>query len=248
MSASCSKGATHLSYLARCRKMVFQTISPQTSSNSKNSRRGLIHQYIIALKLWGEQLMPSKFYNYSVIVEGENKNASFNVVQTSSKIEACRIFIDKINAGDDLSIDEENNEEPPEDLSDIGKGIWHFLNQIKTYYELAEVSSIFPKAFPASFFKSQILSYAEKNIDAVEEYNGHKIYALDEYHNSELKERVSRWNEIESAFSKLPSSIILSLVSTFDSAFSDFTKVLLKSRPQRYSGSDKQYSVSQLYQ
>ena len=141
---------------------------------------------------------------------------------------------------------EEEVSEKPERLADVGKGVWHFYEQLKSYYELAEVLDAIPGIFTGAFFKSTIQRYAEERLPQVAMAGSSPIYGLNSAEMSRIHKSVKRWNDIEAGFSKLPASTLLSLVASFDSAFAEFAKALLRNRPQRYTGSDRSYSVGQI--
>lgn len=130
--------------------------------------------------------------------------------------------------------------------SAIGRGVWSFYSQLKSFYEVAAVSEVVPRAFVSSFFEHNIKKHAESKFDKVGNLNGTPIYGLSDVDMIYVNRQTDRWNSISDGFDKLPGALLLSLVAGFDSAFADFVRVLLTSKPERYSGSDRQYSISEI--
>lgn len=130
--------------------------------------------------------------------------------------------------------------------SAVGRGVWSFYSQLKSFYEVAAVSEVVPRAFVSSFFEHKIRQRAESKFDKVADFNGTAIYGLSDVDMIYVNKQSDRWNSISDGFDKLPGALLLSLVAGFDSAFADFVRVLLTSKPERYSGSDRQYSISEI--
>lgn len=130
----------------------------------------------------------------------------------------------------------------------VAEGIWHFYNQLKSFYELDFLCDTVPSFFVSSYFKTQIEDYARSNFPIVKVVDGVPVYGLRNVDLIKMNRRLDRWHEIDSGFEKLPPSLLLSLISTYDSAFVDFCRTLLRAKPQRYIGSDRKYSVADILQ
>lgn len=130
--------------------------------------------------------------------------------------------------------------------SAVGKGVWSFYSQLKSFYEIASIAEVIPMAFVSSFFKRELVEHAETSFAKVAEFGGASIFGLSDTDMAYVNRQTDRWNSISDGFAKLPAALLLSLVAGFDSAFADFVRVLLKSKPERYSGSDRQYSISDI--
>lgn len=162
----------------------------------------------------------------------------------SSEIDQVKNHIDRRSSSNEYDLDD--YETPTDILTEVGLGIWHFYGQLRTYYELAGLVTFMSNTMSTSFFKSEIAEYANSNLPVAMDHEGSRIYGMDSGQLSIINKKIDRWSDISTGLKRLSPSILLSLVSTYDSAFSDFARVLLKSKPQRYSGSEKQYTVSEI--
>lgn len=189
--------------------------------------------------------MSEQFVGYCSFERKEDKTSFSNIARISSEIQAVRDMIDKDGSIDYGEVIEAENQIP--DLNtDLGKCVWDFYNNLKSLYELASVSDLISRAFVTSFFQNMIMEHSEKNFPVVETFKEVPIFGLD-FHNREYVERnIKRWDEIDSGFSKLPQAVLLSIVASFDTAFSEYCKILLKSRPERLAKGDKKYSLSEM--
>lgn len=159
-----------------------------------------------------------------------------NVAEAENAVDV----VDASSGGMDATVEEKPR------LDDVGKGVWHFYQQLKSYYELASAADSIPSLFTSSYYRNQIEGHAKDKFRKVSEVDGLPVYGLTAADRGLLDKKLKRWGDIEEGFGQLSSSMLLSLVASFDSAFSEFAKALLRTRPQRYSGSDKTYSVSQI--
>lgn len=134
----------------------------------------------------------------------------------------------------------------PDDLTEIGRGVWKFYNRLRSFYELISFVSLVPDAIISGYFDRNIKSFVEKECELIEKIDDYEIRGVQPQHKKSIMDSLDRWNDIDAGFQKLPSSIFLSLISTYDSVFAEYTELLLKSHPERYSGSDRVYSVSEI--
>lgn len=187
----------------------------------------------------------SEFEAYAILGRKSNDKSFTLVVDIKTTLEGLRESYGgeaSSEVGDGL----EAEDAPLRELTDVGKGVWHFYMQLKAYYEVSLAIDIIPDMFVQAFFRHSIMEYAEKNFAKVEEKDRLPVYGLTADSASILSRRIDRWNNIDTGFETLPASILLSLVASFDSSFADFCKVLLKTKPQRYTGSDRTYSVADM--
>lgn len=190
--------------------------------------------------------VPGNVVGYGTFEYTDKGTSEANWVATGPDLASIKGAIERFHSPSESGERPAPREEVVDVESEVGRGIWSFYKKLKSYYEISASTEIVPRAFVNAFFKQQIQEYAKKNFDVVDEHLGASIYGLSEIDLSYANRQIDRWNSISEGFDKLPASVLLSLVAGFDSAFADFAKVLLKSKPERYSGSDRQYSISEI--
>lgn len=181
---------------------------------------------------------PDNIVGYGTFEYTDKGTSEANWVATGPDIAAIKSAIERFHLPSEAGTRSTRSDEVVDVESEVGLGIWSFYKKLKSYYEISASTEIVPRAFVNSFFKQQIQEYAKRNFYIVDEHLGASIYGLSEIDLSYANRQIDRWNSISDGFDKLPASVLLSLVAGFDSAFADFAKVLLKSKPERYSGSD----------
>jgi len=186
-----------------------------------------------------------KFIAFCSFERRESETSYSNIARVSAELQSVREMIDA-DRSEETNIDRDTDIQVPDIDTDLGKCVWDFYNNLKSMYELASVSDLIPRSFVESFFQGGLLKYSEKNFPVVEEYKGILIFGLDSHNTEYVNRNIKRWDEIESGFSKLPQAILLSLVASFDTAFAEYCKLLLKSRPERLASGDKKYSLSEM--
>lgn len=166
-------------------------------------------------------------------------------------IEGVRNFISKREAPDEKVV-QEGNSEVVDGLPEIQSGseFSEFLTmafeKLFGYYDLLIFYTAILPNLGQDMYVRNVVEYARKNLVLVEEFEGFPIYEVDEtvaYRLNRNYERVGRHNQSESA---IRSSILLSLVATYDAVFANLCQLLLKQHPDRYKGSDRHYSVEEI--
>lgn len=189
--------------------------------------------------------MSKNYVGFASFGSSDADGAEASWVSLGPTIEAVKSAVVRFKEGPP-AIDSTTAQETVDVESEVGRGIWAFYSQLKAYYEVAAVVEIIPKTFIKNFFKRQMQDHAVANFAQVDTEGGVPVYGLDIVDIAYINQQLDRWDSITDGFHKLPASILLSLVAGFDSAFADFAKVLLRSKPERYEGSDRQYTVSEI--
>lgn len=144
----------------------------------------------------------------------KEKNKKIEKAIISRSLENVENSISGIKNGDNVI---QANDEKDLDIiidGDVAQGIWHFYLSLKSFYELSFFCDEVPAAFTSSYFKSNIVQYANKNFDVLktldDENNELKIYGINEAYISTINRKIDRWKEIHRGFERLPSALILS--------------------------------------
>ena len=95
-------------------------------------------------------------------------------------------------------------------------------------------------------YKDKVVYYAKNNFEKLEECDGFPIYKLDETEQFRIKARVDQIRRHDSGMDSVRSSVLLSLIATYDAVFSDFCKFLLRQNPERYDGAERNFKLKEL--
>lgn len=133
-----------------------------------------------------------------------------------------------------------------DNLSPLATKIRDVLKSLTLNYETIELMRAVMAAMPHFFFKNRIEKYAEDKCIVLDDLEDGKIYGLSEPDFLYLNKNIDRWRNLDQGISKIPSLLLLGVVASYDLLFSDITKILLSLKPERYEGSNKSYTISQI--
>lgn len=148
---------------------------------------------------------------------------------------------------DGNSESEDNKASPKEDVS-ISYLIKNCINSLSSYHSLISVCSFMEGQFPWMAHGGRIVNFASQKAKVLEHDGFVEIYGITSDLFPDVKKRLDNLNEMRRGMSVLPGSILLSLVSAFDSYFSDMVRAVLTRRPERYNSSDRQLTVKEILQ
>lgn len=118
-----------------------------------------------------------------------------------------------------------------------------FRDSISGIQPLISASSFIIPIVRESYIHHEMYLNAGRDLTFLDEDGEFKTYGVTIEQNQKLRGQVSRLREFDEAMVALPGAILLSLVATFDSYISDTIRIMLRSKPERFSGSDKTITI-----
>lgn len=185
--------------------------------------------------------------HYGAFLVDDSGRPYIEYYATAPDIESLKQLIDNRSnvKRDDRGRNLELEPAQPE-KTEFGKQIWNCFKALESYYYLASYITDALPSIGRARFKSKIVDYAEENFIKVELYDGIQLYSLDSNQLKHISDERDKIDLMDRGTSKIRYSILLSIVATFDSIFSDFCRFVLLQNPERYHGSDRTYSVSEI--
>ena len=140
-----------------------------------------------------------------------------------------------------------------EDLSDltVGRVCYSTLSSvdasISPYHQLIELTTIFRHGLQSAGLEGQIYGFVKDNGSEVESGEDFETYEITQEHLTVIHKHLFDMKEVDEGMKILPSSILLSLVATFDSIVGDFARQLLTLNPTKLESSEKTISYRELF-
>lgn len=150
---------------------------------------------------------------------------------------------------DEETIEDDESENTAIDetrTDEYGSQIWSAFDDIYAYYDLLIYFTDMMPTIGRNLYKLNVVDFAKKNFEVEEVANGVNIYRLDSTDTFRISRHIKRVRRFDSSGAKIRSSILLSLVATFDAVFSDLCQYLMTGIKERYEGSDRKYSVQEI--
>lgn len=132
---------------------------------------------------------------------------------------------------------------PPEQLAEL---MGRFHKSISGYQILTTTSMAVLPIMQSFYIQSPLIKDAKKNFDTVHSDGDYTVFGLDPTSTPILNSHLYRIDEMRDAGRVLPGAILLSLVATFDSLIVETISIMLKSRPDRFNGSTKTLTISEV--
>jgi hypothetical protein len=180
----------------------------------------------------------------------EKADAPASSFKAASSLDSLKGKVSPLENDPDTNLVEEA-EKKGETVSEIGKIVLTFIDRVQSdllkYHELISVIDFLRGVMAIGALEGQVLNVAKKGGTLIEKDDLSEIYGLDEHGADEVFKQVHKINELSSAMGQLPSSILLSLVATFDSLIGDLIAAILKTEPGRIKFSDKKISYRELF-
>ncbi len=186
---------------------------------------------------------PTSFY--CSVYERDTKTSSIKSVVVARNIDDITKVIGSDISTESVDPDLSDNASLAEE-TELGLDLNHFFNSMQKYYELSAMTSHLASSFVNGYHSNIIKKFVETNLEKHSDFNGFPIYILQQDRKPELDRMVSRWNDIRGGAESLAPSVLLGIVASFDSLFSELFAELLLLRPERYNSSDRQISVSDI--
>lgn len=138
-----------------------------------------------------------------------------------------------------------------EDLSEseelFAELISKFYDNISPYHQLVDITSNLRGLSAQVAVTEGIYQKVKDGGTLISEEDGILIYGLNKICYAEISLNLSQMREMDIGLSLLPSSVLLSLVATFDSLIADCTKKILCIYPEKISSSERVITYRQLF-
>jgi len=146
----------------------------------------------------------------------------------------------------------EDNVRGEEDLSPVAtlcSGMIEKFNQgLSPYHQLIAITGMMRGGMERAAIENGIYGECKSRGELLTDENGFEVYGLSFEAHELVAKGIGRMRETDAGFALLPSSIILSLVATFDSLIGDALKALLSLQPERLQNSEKTITYRDLFQ
>ncbi|WP_271438502.1 hypothetical protein [Pontixanthobacter luteolus] len=118
---------------------------------------------------------------------------------------------------------------------------------ISPYHQLIELTTIFRYGLQSAGLEGQIYGLVKEHGNEVESGEDYETYEITQEHLTYIQKHLFDMKEVDEGMKILPSSILLSLVATFDSIIGDFARQLLTLNPAKLESSEKTISYRELF-
>jgi hypothetical protein len=121
--------------------------------------------------------------------------------------------------------------------------IRRFKETLSGYHALINLNAVMPSMIQAITVEQRVLGFAKGELELVSECEKYATYGVTDENMLAVYRLISEYRELEAGYAVIPGSVMLSLVASFDSLVSDFMRLLLRMRPERFARSDKTVPV-----
>lgn len=187
------------------------------------------------------------------------KNGRIFSLKTGTDVETAKTFSDKADEEFDfVNTDRRKNEgeAAKRELSDekhldVGSICYSTLSSVDTsispYHQLIELTTVFRHGLQSAGLEGQIYKFVKENGSEVEIDEALEVYEIKQDQLTVIHKHLFEMKEIDEGMKILPSSILLSLVATFDSIIGDFARKLLTLDPTKLEASEKTITYKELF-
>ena len=184
----------------------------------------------------------------------EEDDAHIEMHSISNDVDDLKSFLHQINfedliEGREQHFDTSDLEEEEIDVTrtdEFGKHLWSAFEDLYGYYDLLVYFTDIMPQMGRAIFETSVVNFAKKNFKIVDTVNGAHLYEIDNTDIFRIHRNIERVNRFNDSGAKIRSSILLSLIATFDAVFSDLCKYLMRGIKEKYEGSDRKYTVEEI--
>lgn len=176
----------------------------------------------------------------------EETFTSFRVASSLDSLKQNPSDIEKEDQSDDESKDQSKVDSGFPEL--CSKFIDRFEAELSKYRDLISIITLIGGSMATGGLEAQVLPEAKKHGVQIEGDELSEIYGLSDNGFESVLKQFHRMNEINAGLAALPSSLLLSLVATFDSLTGDFINEILRSDPSKVKFSEKTITYRELFQ
>ncbi len=184
--------------------------------------------------------------------DGKGKIQAFAVIPNREKLEKWKSRVDL--SPEELRYTSEsgevihNEEDTKNDLSDRAIDLLNRIRKTMTsIHNMIEFTSPTSSFLTALFIEQKILVHSRKNLQIEEDSKECLVYSFFLGDFPAIKRLMDTFLEARDGHDALPGATLLSLVATFDSYFSEIVKFFLAIHPERYTESERQISLCEVF-
>ena len=180
----------------------------------------------------------------------DDAESNFNSFRVASSLESLKT--------PSTAHDEDEEENPAYKLNEnselplitelCSRFINKFEQDLSGYHHLISIINVIGGSMTTGALEGYVLPQAKTHGTKIESDSLKEIYGLSESGSEIVFEHVRRMNEINQGLLALPSSLLLSLVASFDSLIGDFINEILKAEPTKVKFSEKTITYRELFQ
>lgn len=122
-----------------------------------------------------------------------------------------------------------------------------FFYKLSSYHELIGVANFIRPMMASGLVQTEIFSQVKNKGNLLRSSGDQQTYGLSAAASNDLSQSITRMKETDAGLALLPSSILLSIVATFDSIVGDGVKEILTLRPERILNSDRSLTLKDLF-
>lgn len=145
-----------------------------------------------------------------------------------------------------IEVGEGGEEDARSAVQSVAAMMRRFRRAMMAYHPLVGFIRVVPAQFETGILDARLGEFARQKLDLIDEDEMHRTYGFTAANASEVFKLTSEFSEFVAGFSVIPGSVMLSLVATFDSYFSEFVEFMLKQRRERYFSSEKSMTVKEI--
>ena len=122
-----------------------------------------------------------------------------------------------------------------------------FKKSMTSVHSMVDFTSAIAPSMTKVFIERRLLLHAKKHLQFVEDDGTNLIYLFSREHFLGIKRLLDNFDSSRAGYDALPGATVLSLVATFNSYFSEIVRFFLSIHPERYTESDRQISLKELF-
>jgi hypothetical protein len=140
-------------------------------------------------------------------------------------------------------------QENPSDIKDSlpSSLLIRFTKSMTAFHRLVDFATSFGPLMSNIYLEDDLFKYASENLSETDDEQNYIVYECKQSQFLHLKRLVDEHKDRVAGYEVLPSATLLSLVATFDSLFADIIRMVLINHPERYTNSEKQISLKELF-
>jgi hypothetical protein len=122
-----------------------------------------------------------------------------------------------------------------------------FGRAMTSAHNMVGFTTVVGPAFSFLILQKELIPHAEKKLRLVEKDEVLSVYSFDRNQFIQTKKLVDKCIEAKEGYGSLPGATLLSLVASFDSYLSEILRSFLSIQPERYTKSEKQMSLKDIF-
>lgn len=171
----------------------------------------------------------------------KSEDGTITGLKTHRDLNEVAKFRDEEVKIDGEQLSENNTENFHHDIKDsdyvFRKAMSSCYERLSPYHNVIELTSFFRSGLQAANISNNILALVEKRGENVESTEELDVFSVPSIYFDKIQSHVENMKEVDAGMDALPSSILLSLVATYDSIISEFALDMLRLHPEQIEDS-----------